>query len=299
MGKLLFVGIAVLDYVFSVDALPMEAMKHRARNLQVVAGGLAANAAVTAARLGAEAALASRLGDDLPAAEIMAALEAEGVDCSLVRRFPGRRSPVSAVFVDRTGERMIMNHADPQIPDDAGWLPAALPAGTEAVLGDIRWEAGAHHLFALARAARIPAVLDVDRAPYDASLIDAASHVALSTQALEEMVGGSDVPAGLEKLARARSNWVAVTAGSDGVWFIDDGAIVHEPAFPVDAVDTLAAGDVWHGALTVALAEGRAPGAAVRFASAAAAIKCTRSGGCAGAPDRREVEEFLQARTAA
>lgn len=296
MTRLLFIGIAVLDYVFSVDALPVAPVKYRARALDVVGGGLAANAALAAARLGADVSLATRLGDDLPAAEIVAGLEANGVDCALARHFSGRRSPVSAVFLNPAGERMIMNHADPEMPDDIGWLPSALPSGTAAVLGDIRWDEGARYLFGLARRAGIPAVLDVDRAPRDPALLDAATHVALSMQALGEISGEGDARAGLEKLARRHGGWLAVTAGADGVWFTESGAIAHEPAFKIDAVDTLAAGDVWHGALALALGEKMTPREAVRFASAAAAIKCERRGGREGAPNRGEVETFLATR---
>jgi sulfofructose kinase len=66
------------------------------------------------------------------------------------------------------------------------------------------------------------------------------------------------------------------------------------PAFAVTAVDTLGAGDVWHGAFALALAEGDSELAAVRAASAAAAIKVTRHGGRAGAPTRAERDELLQ-----
>jgi Sugar kinases, ribokinase family len=85
-----------------------------------------------------------------------------------------------------------------------------------------------------------------------------------------------------------------VTTGEGGVFFIEEGKVAHEPAFAVDVVDTLGAGDVWHGALALALAEGMVPRPAVRFANATAAIKCTRFGGGRGAPSRAEVERLLQ-----
>jgi sulfofructose kinase len=64
-------------------------------------------------------------------------------------------------------------------------------------------------------------------------------------------------------------------------------------AFPIRPIDTLAAGDVFHGAFALALAEGCAEADALRFAAAAAAIKCTRFGGITGAPGRAEVEALL------
>ena len=88
--------------------------------------------------------------------------------------------------------------------------------------------------------------------------------------------------------------FVAVTDGPNGVSWLEDGALRHMPAFAVKAIDTLGAGDAFHGAFTLALAEGRDLTDALRFASAAAALKCTQFGGAAGAPRRAEVDEFLK-----
>jgi sulfofructose kinase len=87
-----------------------------------------------------------------------------------------------------------------------------------------------------------------------------------------------------------------VTQGERGVRWIESGkpeGVRHLPAYDVLVVDTLAAGDVFHGAFALELAHGRAPADALRFASAAAAIKCTRPGGRTGCPTREEVERFL------
>ncbi len=174
--------------------------------------------------------------------------------------------------------------------------PKRLPTGVDAVLGDTRWQAGAAHFFRLAREAGVPAILDADRAPHERpELLDLATHVAFSMQGLQDLTGLDDARAALEALPPIRA-WVGVTNGADGVYFRHDAEIRHEPAFPVDAVDTLGAGDTWHGAFALALAEGQSEGEAVRFASAAAAIKCTRFGGRNGAPRRIEVEALLSSR---
>jgi sulfofructose kinase len=113
-------------------------------------------------------------------------------------------------------------------------------------------------------------------------------------QGLRDATGLDEPRAALAAFPPTRS-WVAVTNGAEGVFFREGGAVLHEPAFPVAAVDTLGAGDTWHGAFAVALADGKTEREAVRFASAAAAIKCTRFGGRDGAPSRAEVEAFLAA----
>ncbi|HEX8374847.1 MAG TPA: PfkB family carbohydrate kinase, partial [Geminicoccaceae bacterium] len=100
-------------------------------------------------------------------------------------------------------------------------------------------------------------------------------------------------------LRRARelspAAWLAVTAGAEGVFWLDgDAKVGHLPGHPVAAVDTLGAGDIFHAAFALALAEGRGEAEAMRFGNAAAALKCARPGGGAGAPTRGEVETFLR-----
>ena len=285
-------GIATLDYVYSVETMPTRGEKYRSRGLAVVGGGCAGNASVAIARLGGACWLATRLADDLTGDRIVADLNTEGVDTAFARRVAGLTSPVSAILVDAQGERMVISHSDPATPEDVGWLPRSLPKGAGAVLADTRWGEGALAALKLARQAGVPGVLDGDRRPPHPDLVATASHVAFSQQALREISGEEDPRLGLARMARGAPSWLAVTLGKEGVlhW---DGEIRHSPAFAVETVDTLGAGDVWHGAFALALAEGLDEVAAIRFASAAAAIKCTRFGGRDGAPTRGEVERFL------
>ncbi|MGX5732852.1 PfkB family carbohydrate kinase [Bosea thiooxidans] len=286
-------GIATLDYVYSVETMPTRGEKYRSRDLAVVGGGCAGNASVAIARLGGACWLATRLADDLTGNEIVAQLQAEGVDTRFVRRVAGRRSPVSAILIDAQGERMVISYSDPAMPEDTDWLPTSLPEGVGAVLADTRWGEGALAALKLARAAGIPGVLDGDRRPPHPDLVGTASHVAFSQQALAEVSGEDDPRIGLAKVAANVSTWLAVTLGKQGVLYVEAGEVRHIPAFPVETVDTLGAGDVWHGAFALALAEGQGEVDAIRFASAAAAIKCTRFGGRSGTPSRDEVERFL------
>ena len=299
MTRVLCAGIATLDQVFRVDPMPSRAEKYRARDLAVTGGGTAANAAVAIARLGGEVSFYGALGDDRIGNEIVAGLEREGVDCSAVRRLPGVLSPLSAIFVDRAGERMLVSYADPALPGPADWLPQELPDGIDAVLGDTRWQRGSADVFRLARAAGRPAILDGDRAPSEVpDLLRLATHVAFSAQATADLTDLDDPRAALERLAPGASAWLCATNGAEGAFIVEGGQVAHVPAFPVKAVDTLGAGDTWHGAFALALAEGRSEREAVTFAAAAAALKCTRFGGRDGAPQRAEVEAFLKERQA-
>ncbi len=293
MKRVLCVGHAVEDHVFRVPALPREAIKHQATSFAVVGGGPAANAAVAIARLGGAALLAARVGADGVGASIVKDLESEGVDCRLVTAFPGGQSSVSAVMVDEAGRRMLVNYLDANLPRDARWLTAAFPADAEVVLADTRWPEGARAALMEARARAIPGVLDADNpAPEDADVLAAASHLAFSAEGLRRFTGEADLATGLRAAARRFGVWCCVTDGADGALIASQGAVTRTPAPRVEAVDTLAAGDVWHGAFALALAETGDEAHAAAFACAAAALKCTRPGGRAGAPTRQELATF-------
>jgi sulfofructose kinase len=207
---------------------------------------------------------------------------------------------VSAVIVDARGERMIVNNLDPALPADPAWLPVPATLGARAVLADTRWPQGALAALLAARAAGLPAVLDADRPiPPDGALLRAATHVAFSTDALADYTGIADPARALAQVARDLPGWCCVTAGGDGVYAMESGGLRRYAAFDVPVVDTLGAGDVWHGAFALALAEGRDEPAAMRIASAAAAIKVQRAGGRAGVPTRAELDDFLAAHPAA
>jgi sulfofructose kinase len=294
-------GIAALDTIYPISTPLVAGDKHRCPRVEIVLGGNAANAARAIRRLGGRAELLVRLGADDTAARIRADLDAEGVGHALSPPLAGCQTSRSAIIIEPGGARTIANMFDPAFPEQPDWLPAALPAGTAAVLGDIRWEGATLRLLTLARAAGIPGVLDGDRAPKDRRLLAAASHIAFSMQGLAELTGATRPEAALRAyaasedagLAIAPGQTVAVTHGAEGVYLLLDGAVERIPAPEVAAVDTLGAGDVWHGAFTLALAEGQALAPAIAFANLAAAIKCTRPGGGAGAPKRAEMVAML------
>ena len=295
MTEILCVGHAVEDHLFRVGEIPSTAAKHQAADVEIVGGGPAANAAVAVARLGGAARLAARVGEDAVGASIIADLEAEGVDCALVRKFSGCKSSLSAVMVDDSGQRMIVNYLDPDLPADPGWLRSSFPKSVKAVLTDTRWPAGALCALAAAREMIIPGVLDADHpVPKDGALLRAASHIAFSAQGLCAYAGDDDLERALQKVALDTGVWCCVTNGEDGVFIARDGETQHVPAAKVAVVDTLGAGDVWHGAFAFSLARGEAEIDAVRFACAAAAVKVSRPGGRKGAPSLGDVETFLE-----
>jgi sulfofructose kinase len=287
-------GIAVEDFLFKVDTFPAPGTKMRASDLVATTGGCAANAAVAVARLGGCARFSGPVGTDDASRRFLDALAKTGVDPAGVLCVEGGSISVSGIFIDRTGEKMVATmHGrglDGATPPDA----AALVADIDVLLVDNRFPAFVTPICHAAAARGIPVVLDVDKAtkPGD-PLFETASHVIFSSEALTATTGIDDLGWALAGMGLGIRGFLAVTNGPDDVLWLEGDALRRLPVFKIEAVDTLGAGDSFHGGFALALAEGRHEVAAMRFGAAAAALKCTRFGGISGTPGRAEVDALL------
>ena len=198
-------------------------------------------------------------------------------------------------MIDDTGERTIVTFRDPEL-----WkvkLPPTdlLLEDCAAILTESRCAPFCTELCAEAVKRGIPVVVDVDRAmSMREGLLTASSHLVFSSEPLQQTADVTDDGQALHKLAKLTRSFLAGTRGPKGTIFLNEqGELEESPAFPVHTVDTLGAGDVFHGAFALAITEKQELRQALRFASAAAALKCTRFGGAYAAPQRTEVEAFL------
>ncbi|WP_421533106.1 sugar kinase [Lelliottia amnigena] len=294
MARIACVGITVLDRIWYLADLPKEGGKYVANNYTEVGGGPAATAAVAAAKLGADVDFIGRVGDDDTGSRLLAELESLGVNTRFTRIFKGARSSQSAVLVDASGERIIANYPSPDLPAEADWLQDIDFSQWDVVLADVRWHDGAKQALTLARQQGVTTVLDADITPQDiADLVALSDHAAFSAPGLQRLTQIAEVESALKKAQTLTNGHVYVTQGKDGCYWLEKGALSHLPAFQIDVVDTTGAGDVFHGALAVGLAQNQPAQDAVRFASAVAALKCTRPGGRAGIPDCDQTRSFL------
>lgn len=298
--KLLSVGALTLDTILRVETLPRHQGKFIASDGVQLAAGMATSAACAAHRLGAEVFLWASAGDDAIGDHLLAGIEAEGVDCSFVRRVEGARSALASILVDAHGERIIVPFYDLKAQADPQALPVADLSGFDAVLVDVRWPGAAALALTAARSAGRPAILDADTAPLEVLelLLPLASHIVASETAARIVCGHAlDPETACADLASRTDAFVAVTGGAAGSWWHDHsaGCVRHIAAPKIKATDTLAAGDIFHGAFAVGLAEAMPIEQALRFASAAAALKCQRFGGRLGAPDRAETMAMVAA----
>jgi sulfofructose kinase len=259
---------------------------------------MALSAACAFARLGGEAAIWARIGDDPPGLAARAALAAEGLDVSGLRALPGAASSQASVIVDGRGERLVVPFHDPSLDASALWLPLSALAQADMLLCDVRWPEGAEAALHAARAAGVPAMLDGEVAAPGVleRLAPLASHAVFSDAGLLAFSGAGSVDRALREVAAALAGsavHVGATCGAEGYAWFERGTIrrVSAPAVPV--VDTLAAGDVFHGSFALALALGLDIEPAAQRACHAASFKCARFGGRLGCPSRAELDAFI------
>jgi len=263
-----------------------------------IAEGMASSAAFAVARLGGDASVWGAVGDDVAGERIAAELAASGIDTRGLRRVANARSAVSTILVDDAGERLIVPFYDQRLHQVTDPVTARDVEAFHAVLVDVRWPQLALNTLIAARCAGIPAILDGDVAPDGVieMLAPAASHIIFSQPAAERLSGTTD-PASIVHLLQDRfpHAFISATFGERGsVWF-DSGraSIRHLEAPRIKAIDTLAAGDIFHGTFALMLSEGVPIEEVMRGASMAAAIKCQRFGGRIGVPDRAELQRAL------
>ncbi|WP_228481186.1 PfkB family carbohydrate kinase [Vibrio fluminensis] len=288
-------GITVLDRIQRVATLPTTGGKYVAKDYFEVGGGPAATAAVAVAKMGHQVDFIGRVGQDGVADTMLSELASYGVNVNKAVHVAGASSAFSAVLVDDEGERMIINYQDQSLSRDPKQLETIDFSQYKTILTDVRWPEGAKYALEQAKKHNIPSVLDADLSPDPIDeLVKLADHVAFSEPGLEKFTGSSDPIEGLKIAKKQTDGKVYVTVGSQGCYWLEGNEICHEPVIKVDVVDTTGAGDVFHGALAVAVAESKQSREAIVFSNLVAALKCTKRGGREGIPARSEVDQKLQ-----
>jgi sulfofructose kinase len=295
--RILCIGMPVRDLTFRVHGVPARGSKENASHFEEICGGNALNAAIGIVRLGGRASICGPMGDarETTSRYIFDKLAHEGIDTKHIVHMPGLVTPISAIMIDLSGERTIVTFRDPELwkvrlPDTDELLEDC-----DAILTESRAAAFCNNLCVEARRRNIPVIVDVDRAmSLREGLLTASSHLVFSSEPLQETAGIADDGEALKKIAKLTPSFLAGTRGPQGtIWLDENQTLQQTPAFPVHTVDTLGAGDVFHGAFALAITEKQDLRQALRFASAAAALKCTRFGGAFAAPQRAEVAELL------
>lgn len=274
MPRIICAGLIAADLVFEVAKFPVKGTKNRALASQMIAGGGALNAASAIAGLGGNASLVGAIGDDIFGVFLRQKMTERGIDDQHVTAISGAGTSRSAIVIDPDGDRTIINHREAVLIPDGFVVAPSFPF--DAALVDTRWPDGAAQIMQAAQNAKKPAVIDAEAPVAEAkTALSLATHVVFSEQGLQDYIGDCDASA-LEKAARQLGTWCAVTRGVLPVLCHDGQSLIEVPTYMTKAVNTLGAGDVWHGAFTLALAKGYPEITAVQWANAAASLKVSR-----------------------
>jgi sugar/nucleoside kinase (ribokinase family) len=294
-------GESSVDLVAVVDEHPAANAKLPIRSLTSFVGGQVATALVACSRLGCRARYAGCLGDDAEAEMIIEALTRERVELRLARRRSRSRSAI--IIVDRTGARTVLEYREPALAFAPGEFAAETVTGGRVLLVDGTDPAASRNAAAIARAASIPVVLDIERA-----LDDHEATVAL-LRSVDVIIAAEAFPTtftGAPRLGEALRRLqdvsgaalVVATLGAAGSLARCRGAEIRTPAFRVDALDTTGAGDAFRGGFIAGwLRAGKEArlDTLLEYANAVAALNCRGFGAQGGLPGSAEVDAFVTA----
>ncbi|MEE3651728.1 MULTISPECIES: ribokinase [unclassified Brenneria] len=302
-GKLVVLGSINADHILNLEQFPRPGETVIGKQYRIAFGGKGANQAVAAGRSGADISFIACVGDDDIGARIRQQLSDDRIDVSAVEAVANETTGVALIFVNGEAENIIAINAGANAavtPDylnrhqqqiiDADALLMQLESPLETVLASARLAHENHTRVILnpAPACELPDEL--------LSLIDIITPNETEAQRLTGIaVNTEDDAAGAARVLHQKGiATVLITLGSRGVWLSENGQGQRIPGYRVQAVDTIAAGDTFNGALVTALLENQSMLSAVKFAHAAAAIAVTRPGAQPSVPWREEIDAFLQ-----
>jgi sugar/nucleoside kinase (ribokinase family) len=295
--EVLCIGHACWDLCFVVDAFPVENSKMETELLLESGGGPAANAAWLLARWGVPTALAALVGEDEYGRRTVTELRRGGIDCRVVELRPGHATPVSAIISNRlNGSRTICNRK----------LPSAVLVLNRSEITALQPRLllfDGHELDASLEAMKVfpKAITVLDAGSLregTETLSRQVDYLVCSERFASQVTGKRDVISDwrgcLKQLRAINGKVAAVTLGAQGVAFDDGEEQGHLPALPVKAVDTTAAGDIFHGAFAYALVKQMKLREALQMAIVAAGLSVGKMGGRLSVPELETVQKTLR-----
>ncbi|WP_309242062.1 ribokinase [Paenibacillus sp. S150] len=305
MAKLSIVVIGSLnmDMVVRTERAPQAGETLFGQRFALSPGGKGANQAAAAARLGAEVTMIGRVGRDAFGSELLEVMRQEHIHTQHIVESETQATGVASIVVDGEGENRIIVVPGANIEMGPADIAALEPVLSQADIVVMQLETDilmCEHAAAMAGGHGIPVILNP--APAQELGDDLLQHVTYLTPNETEagILAGiavnsiDDAEQAARILLQKGVQNVIVTLGSKGALVVNKAGSLHIPGFPVQAVDTVAAGDSFNGALAVQLTGGKTLDEAVRFANAVGALAVGKQGAIPSLPRLPEVERFLK-----
>lgn len=292
------IGANSVDYVYLLPAYPEPEgpnAKMRISSHSLSCGGQVATALCTCASMGLHAKYIGVTGTDDNGRRLRDELARRGIDMSdaVIRDVTNQ---FAVIMVDEhAGERIVLWDRHEGLALRPRELPPDLLTATRVLHVDDVDQDAAIRAAAIARSAGVQVTSDIDRVtPRTEELVAAVTIPIFAEHVPKALTGELDFDRALRNLRRLNEGMMCVTLGPRGAILLEGERVHHAPAFQVEAVDTTGAGDVFRGALIVALLRGESPEDMLRFANAAAGVSCTRLGAINGVPTLEETNRLMQ-----
>jgi len=288
------VGPIFLDRVVKIDSFPKKPIKLVAKGLEKRLGGPAAVASFAVNILGESSELVSRFGDDDAADFLQSELNQYNINFKKSITVKDALSSQSHIFEDKHGERMLAVFNEKKLLDEK-ILPNFNFTNKQTYLIDTHWIEAAHYVAKNTYNHGIKCVADLDNFTKSKAVdetINYSSHPIFSEIGLLQFTNDKSVIDSLKSLYKSNNKFYAVTLGSKGVYWIDNGRVFHCSAPKIKVVETNGAGDVFHGAFARFIHANKTIQESIELATAAASLKCSRSGGIRSIPDYNELIKF-------
>lgn len=305
IAKLAVLGSINVDHIINLGQFPQPGETVAGQSYQVSFGGKGANQAVAAGRSGAEITFIACLGDDDLGERVVTQLAGDNINTAGIKHIDKTTTGVALIFVNGAGENEIAIYAGANAALTPAFVNSQSAVITEASILLMQLESPLESVFAAAKIAhQCNTRVVLNPAPactLPDELFPFVSIITPNETEAEKLTGvpiynDADAAKASAILHDKGVEVVIITLGHRGVWLSQMSKGIGQilQAFKVDAVDTIAAGDTFNGALVTALLENKPLDEAVRFANAAAAIAVTRKGAQPSVPWRDEIETFLQ-----
>lgn len=300
------IGSSNTDMIIKVPRIPKPGEIVLGGKFSTAPGGKGANQAVAAARSGGNVTFVARVGDDIFGAQALKGFKEDGINTEFIVKDKDAPSGIAQIFVAEDGESGIavasganlnlsvydiIAAKEAILSSDILLMQLGIPLKTVQYAAKFAFDNGIRVILNPAPGQPLP----IEILKTISILTPNEAEAAMLTGIKIEDEGAAE-DAGKILMSKG-VNKVIITIGKKGALILDSSGSELIGGFKVHAVDTTAAGDIFNGALAVALAEKKNIWEAVKFSNAAAALSVTKLGAQPAAPKRKEILEFLKIKT--
>ena len=288
------IGSIFLDHIIKIDSFPKKPIKVMARGIEKRLGGSAAVASFTIKKLGQNTSFIGRLGDDDASKFLIGELNKFKISHKDSIVIKGAQSSQSYVYEDIKGERLLAAFNEKKLLNH-NKLPKISFTKNNTYMADLRWITATLYVSKNCFKNNLNFIVDLDNYKLDSKIkqiVKQASYPIFSETGAIEFTKSRSIVASLKKMNSIKKKFYAITAGKNGVFWIESGKIYNCQPPKIKAVETNCAGDVFHGAFAMFIHKKNSILDSMKLATATATLKCAKKGGIYSLPSYSTVKNF-------